>query len=163
MDAILGIVCQRTVRNAENQVEATQTQLQLAEERLTLRSIALSDYLQVKSQLASEKQNLASALTQLTLSRVNLMQLMEIPVNDSFNILYPEVDSLINAANYPDADSVFRLALSIKPQIQAQNCVKNLQHGSIYCQRKPVPFAFIECRRRYGYSSALTGLNYQNN
>jgi len=162
MDAYLQVLfANEQVRNAGNQVEATQTQLQLAEERLTLRSIALSDYLQVKSQLASEKQNLASALTQLTLARVNLMQLMEIPVNDSFNIVYPEVDSLINAANYPDADSVFRLALSIKPQIQAAKLRKesaalevSIARGSLF------PSLSLNAGVGTGYSSALTGLNY---
>jgi len=162
MDAYLQVLyANEQVRNAENQVEATKTQLQLAEERLTLRSIALSDYLQVKSQLASEKQNLASALTQLTLARVSLMQLMEIPVNDTFNIVFPEVDSLINVTDYPGADSVFRLALSIKPQIQSAKLRKEsaaldvaIARGSLF------PSLSLNAGMGTGYSSELTGLNY---
>ncbi len=162
MDAYLQVLyANEQVRNAENQVEATRNQLQLAEERLNLRSIALSDYLQVKSQLASEKQNLVSAHTQLTLARVNLMQLMEMPVNDTFNIAFPEVDSLINVTEYPDADSVFRLALSIKPQIQSAKLRKEsaalevaIARGSLF------PSLSLNAGVGTGYSSELTGLSY---
>jgi len=162
MDAYLQVLyANEQVKNAENQVETTKTQLQLAEERLNLRSIALSDYLQVKSQLASEKQNLASALTQLTLARLNLMQLMEIQVNDTFNIVFPEVDSLINTATYPDADSVFRLALSIKPQIQSAKLRKESSAMEVVIAKGSLfPSLSLNAGIGTGYSSEFSGMSY---
>ena len=47
------------VKNSINQINSTAEQLNLAEERLKLGAISNSDYLQVKSQLATEKQTLA--------------------------------------------------------------------------------------------------------
>ena len=67
------------MKNSINQINSTAEQLKLAEERLKLGAISNSDYLQVKSQLATEKQTLATAQSQLAINRITLMQLMELP------------------------------------------------------------------------------------
>lgn len=149
------------VRNAENQVGATEIQLQLAEERLNLRSISMSDYLQVKSQLASERQNLAAARSQMTLARVALMQLMEIPVNDTFDIVYPTVDNLIGTARYPDADSVYQIALAVKPQIQAAKLRKESANLDVAMAKGNLfPSLSLNAGLGTGYSSLINGLSY---
>jgi outer membrane protein len=107
------------VKNAESKIESTVEQVNLARERLNLGIISQSDYLQVKSQLASEKLSLANANSQFAIARVNLMQLMELPVNDDFTIENPDLSESVNQNVLPVATDVYAIALEIKPQIKS--------------------------------------------
>jgi len=106
------------VSNAEKQIVSTTEQLNLAKERMDLGVISVSDYLQIKSQLATEKSTLASAQSQLAMGKVNLMQLMELPVDPSFEISSPNLDNLLVDSPTPNAQDIFNEALGIKPQIK---------------------------------------------
>lgn len=120
LDAYLQVLYSgEQVKNSEKQVESTTEQLKLSEERLNLGSISRSDYLQVKSQLASEKLTLANAQSQLAVNRVTLMQLMEIPVNDNFVIEQPVIAVPGNYTFLLNADSIYNIAISIKPQVKS--------------------------------------------
>lgn len=107
------------VKNAQNQLDATTEQLDYAEQRLTLGIISQSDYLQVKSQLATDKLTLANAHSQLSIAKVNLMQLMELPVTRDFNIAQPNLGESVNKNIYPGPSEVYNIALGIKPQIKS--------------------------------------------
>lgn len=108
-----------SVTNAKEQIVVTESQLQLAEERLRLGAVSQSDYLQIKSELASEKLTLANAQSNLDLARISLMQLMELPVNNSFDISSPKLDSLLNQSITPSASDIYSQAIGFKPQIQS--------------------------------------------
>ncbi|MFN2314512.1 MAG: TolC family protein, partial [Bacteroidales bacterium] len=85
MNAYLQVLyAEEQVVNSRNQADATREELALAKERYGLGAIANSDYLQVKTQLASEELTLANAVNNLKMAKVTLMQLMEYPVDESF-------------------------------------------------------------------------------
>jgi outer membrane protein len=106
------------VKNSINQINSTAEQLNLAGERLKLGAISNSDYLQVKSQLATEKQTLAASQSQLAINRITLMQLMELPESSDFIIEHPNLDSLINQKRTPDPIEIYQIALGIKPEVK---------------------------------------------
>lgn len=114
------------VRNILKQIESTSGQVNLAAERLALQIISQADYAQVKSQLASEKLTLANAESQLAIAKVNLMQLMELPVTGDFNITHPNLGDSINQHRIPDVKSVYEAALAIKPQIKNSEVNKEI-------------------------------------
>lgn len=119
LEAFLQVLyAQENVTNAQKQIEATKEQLALAEERLTLGMISQSDYLQIKSQLAAEKLTLANAYSVQSIAKVSLMQLMELPVDDGFEIASPPLESLLEKQVQPKAFEIYQQALSIKPQIK---------------------------------------------
>ena len=119
MSAYLQVLfAEEQVTNSRNQAEATLEELSLAGERLSLGAIANSDYLQVKTQLASEEATLATALNSLEMARLNLMQLMEYPVDGSFEIARPDIDAIISTAPAADASAVYEEALQVKPQVK---------------------------------------------
>ncbi len=119
LDAFLQVLyAEEQVKNSEKQMESTTSQLNLAGERLNLQVISQSDYAQVKSQLASEKLNLANAESQLAIAKVNLEQLMELPVSDTFNIQHPNLEAALSLVKTPVVRTVFDTALAIKPQIK---------------------------------------------
>jgi outer membrane protein len=120
LDAYLQILySEEEVKNSQRQIESTLEQLQLAQERYKLGVLAKSDYLQVQSELANEKLSLANAESALDMNRLALMQLMELPVADNFSIVRPEYGNSINQNLKPKADSIFRIALGIKPQMKS--------------------------------------------
>ena len=114
------------VRNTERQIESTTGQVELAAERLAIRLISQADYAQVRSQLANEKLNLANARSQLAIARVNLEQLMELPVSDDFEIAFPDPEDLVNQNRKPDVTEVYITALGIKPQVKNAEINKEL-------------------------------------
>jgi outer membrane protein len=119
LNAFLQVLyAEEQVKNSEKQIESTEGQFNLATERYNLNAISEADYMQVKSQLASEKLSLANATSQYAISKVNLMQLMELPVSNNFEIAKPSLDETLNQNRTPEVQTVYDTALAIKPQIK---------------------------------------------
>ncbi len=119
MSAYLQVLyAEEQVANSRNQADATRDELALAKERYGLGAIANSDYLQVKTQLASEELTLANADNNLKMAKVTLMQLMEYPVDESFEVARPDMDAIISTIPAADAVTVYDEALQVKPQIK---------------------------------------------
>jgi len=127
LNAYLQILyAEEQVKNSEKQIESTESQVNLAAERLAMQVISQADFAQVKSQLASEKLTLANSQSQLAIAKVNLMQLMELPVTEDFNIAHPVMPESLNQHRIPDVKSVYETALSIKPQVKNANINKEI-------------------------------------
>jgi len=112
------LYAEEQVKNNNSQISSLEQQLNLAGERFKLGAIANSDYLQVKSQLATEKQTLAAAQSQLAINRITLLQLMELTEPGEFAIEHPNLDSLINQKRIPDPKEVYQIALGVKPEVK---------------------------------------------
>lgn len=162
MDAYLQVLySEEQVKNSRNQVEATTSQLSLAEERLRLRSIAQSDYLTVKSQLAAEKQTLANAESQLAINRVTLMQFMDLPVNDTFRIAHPNIDALIRQNPNLNSDSIYMSALGYRPEIQSSKLmVQASELGVNIAKANYLPTLSMNAGLGTGYANSLSGLSF---
>jgi outer membrane protein len=127
LDAFLQVLyTEELVKNSKNQLGSTGEQLRLAGERLDLKVISFADYSQVRSQLASEKLTLANAEKQLAISRVTLMQLMELPSGNPFNVAHPDFDTLLIEERIPDVRKVYETALALKPQIKSASLNKSI-------------------------------------
>ena len=119
LDAYLQVLyAEEQVKNNNNQVASTVEQLNLADERMKIGVISNSDYLQVKSQLATEKLTLATSESQYAINQVTLMQLMELPESNDFQIDHPNLDSIINQRRNPDPKEVYKISLEIKPEVK---------------------------------------------
>ncbi|MCX6302594.1 MAG: TolC family protein [Bacteroidia bacterium] len=123
------LYAEEQVKNSEKQIESTKSQLNLAGERLLLRGISQADYAQVKSQLANEKLTLANSQSQLAIAKVNLMQLMELPVTADFSIANPDLSGSLNQNRVTDVKAVYEAAIAIKPQIM--NAAVNKEIASL--------------------------------
>jgi outer membrane protein len=124
------LYAEEQVNNAREQVSSLERQVNLAAERLRLGAIANSDFLQVRSQLATENQFVATAESQLAINRITLMQLMEYTEPASFSIEYPNLDSLANQRLIPDPKEIYQLALGVKPEVKnAELSKKSSQIG----------------------------------
>ena len=155
------LYAKESVSNAEKQIEATAEQLALAEERLNLGIISQSDYLQIKSELATEKLTLANAKSQQSISRVSLMQLMELPVNNNFAVASPDMDQILNQNLQPDAGAIYEQALDIKPQIKKAELDKqSAELDEEIAKASLMPSLSLDAGVGTNYYSASSGWNY---
>jgi len=149
------------VKNAEKQIESTTEQLSLAKERMDLGVISSSDYLQIKSELATEKSTLATAQSQLAIDKVTLEQLMELPVDPNFAISSPNLESLLVEFVQPDAQQIFNLALGIKPEIKNIELTKESTVLNVKIARADyIPILSANAGLSTGYSSLNSGSGY---
>lgn len=162
MDAFLQILyAEEQVKNSQNQVDLTDKELNLASERLKLGAISKADFLLVKSQLSTEKQNLVNAQGILTSDRVNLMQLMELPITNDFEIEQPDLTNLINKSRNSLPDSIYQIALAIKPQIKSAALnTESTALGVAIAKSDYMPRLSVDAGFSSAYMSTLTGSNY---
>ncbi len=150
-----------SVNNAEKQIVSTTEQLNLSKERMDLGVISMSDYLQIKSELATEKSTLAIAQSQLSIGKVTLMQLMELPVDPNFAVSSPNLDSLLIESNQPDAQEIYNLALGIKPQIKNAELTKESTMLNVDIAKADfLPSLSMDAGLSSGYSSLTTNAGY---
>ncbi|HZK95180.1 MAG TPA: TolC family protein [Prolixibacteraceae bacterium] len=150
-----------SVKNAEKQIESTTEQLALAKERMDLGVIASSDYLQIKSELSTEKSTLATAQSQLAIDNVTLEQLMELPVDPNFAISSPNLESLLVEFVQPDAQEIYNLALGIKPEIKNIELTKESTALNVKIAKADyMPIISANAGLSTGYSSLNTGSGY---
>jgi len=150
-----------SVSNAEKQIVSTTEQLNLSKERMDLGVISMSDYLQIKSELAAEKSTLASAQSQLAMGKVTLMQLMELPVDGSFEVSSPNLDSLLIDSASPDAQEIYQLALGIKPQIKNAELTKESALLDVKIAKADgLPSLSMDAGLSTGYSSLTKNSGY---
>jgi outer membrane protein len=150
-----------SVSNAEKQIVSTTEQLNLAKERMDLGVISVSDYLQIKSELATEKSTLASAQSTLSMGKVTLMQLMELPVDANFEITSPNLESLLVDSAQPDAQAIYNLALGIKPQIKSAELDKESAELDVdIAKADALPSLSMNAGLSTGYSSLTTTSGY---
>ena len=151
------------VNNAEKQIESTTEQLALAKERVDLGVISMADFLQIKSELATEKSTLATAQSQLSINKVTLMQLMELPVEKGFEVARPNLDSLLLNSDLPNAQEIYNLALGIKPQIKNAELTKESAALNVNIAKADyLPTISMGAGLSTGYSSLLKGTNYSS-
>ncbi len=110
--------------SAKKQAEATAVQVDRTEKMINAGKSPESDLLQIKSQYATDNLAVITAQNQLDLAKVTLMQLMEIPISDSFSVLVPEMvepSSVLLQTN----EEIYNKSLSVLPQISSASLKTN--------------------------------------
>jgi outer membrane protein len=101
---------------AENQEASTAAQVERTQKLVNAGKVPESNLLQIKSQYATDKLSTVNAQGQLDMAKVTLLQLMEMPVLDSFEIEKPvamEPSPQLLKSN----QDIYRTALTVQPQI----------------------------------------------
>jgi outer membrane protein len=106
------------VEQAKSQVESTQSQVDKTKILVNAGTLPIGNQYTVESQLATDKYTQVNAENQLSISKVNLMQLMELPVDPAFDVIRPDLGNMIiESSNKPTTDSIFSKALKVQPDI----------------------------------------------
>lgn len=109
---------------AQKQVDATGAQVTQTEKMVNAGKVPESNLLQVKAQLASDKLTMINAENQRDIARVTLMQFMEIPLSDSFDIKRPDL-TVPPAELFRTAGEIYEKSLAVMPQIAGASVRSN--------------------------------------
>ncbi|WP_165784622.1 TolC family protein [Solitalea longa] len=109
---------QELVRNYENQLTVSQGQVEVAKKKADVGSITEADFLQFKAQQSVDEFNLTTAQSQLTISLLNLRQLLSIDADKPFEIVRPSEVELMNIETKYNSMAVYSEALKINPEIK---------------------------------------------
>jgi len=158
IDALLA---KENLRNSQLQLEATQKQLAYAEVRSVAGVISRSDLLYIKSQLASDKTSNIEAEGNMRIALVSLMQIMNMPIKDSFNIQQPDIENIIRQNSGNNPETVYNVALGLQPNIQtAELNVKSAETGVEIVMAGALPSLMLNGGVGTGYGSNTGNLNF---
>ena len=108
------------VENAKNKLSSTQAQVKRTETLLRVGEVPEGTLFQIKAQEASDQYNLVNTENQLEMAKINLMQYMELPVEQYFEVVKPEYDdSLLVFIILQDSDEIFENAKNVLPEIES--------------------------------------------
>jgi outer membrane protein len=103
---------------AQSQVEEDNIQVEQTKKFVEFGKVAELNLLQIQSQLAADKLNKINADNQLQLDKLTLLQLMEIPIRNDFEIERIPLKELFPEIPIP-TDEIQRISESIMPQIKS--------------------------------------------
>ena len=106
------------VKISRQTVESSAAQLERSKALLDAGSIAPSDYAQMESQYSSDKYQLTVSQTSLDQNILTLKQLLELGLDESFDVQFPDLSSEDVLAEVPALDRVYRRALEVMPQVE---------------------------------------------
>jgi outer membrane protein len=101
---------------AKNQVEADVEQVNRTKKMVDAGKVPELNLYQIQSQYATDNLAVVNAQSSLDLSKVTLMQLMEVPVVDSFDVVIPDLSEQSAALLQSNAD-IYKKALATMPEI----------------------------------------------
>jgi outer membrane protein len=104
---------------AQNQLSSTQEQLINTGKLVDAGSLPLANKLDIQAQNATNELEVINATNNLRISKLNLAQAMQIPFNDNFDIVIPELDAEDYSMVDKEVDEVFQSALALMPEIKA--------------------------------------------
>ena len=141
----------------KNQMEVTSLQAERTKKLVEAGSSAKGDYLEMQSQLASEKLNVTNAKNDLNVSYLNLTQLLDLDSTEGFEIVVPDtINANINLDLTPAAD-IYQEALTNLPYIkQAEYNLKSTEYNLAVQQGRRSPQVYFSTSWGTGYSSTLT-------
>jgi outer membrane protein len=106
------------------QLETTGQQVERTRKMVEAGKLARGDYLELEAQYAAEELNLVNAENQLSISLLNLQQMLDLPIDTAFDVYIPELPD-------PDADplvinaiEVYRIAELEMPEIKSAELVR---------------------------------------
>lgn len=104
---------------AQNQLASTQEQLAITTQLVDAGSLPLANKLDIQAQNATNVLEVINATNNLRIAKLNLSQAMQIPFNDNFNIVIPELEAEEYSMADKEVDEVFESALALMPEIKS--------------------------------------------
>ena len=123
-------------------------------------SISRVELSQLKSQHASDQYQTVSAENTLESARLQLKQLLELGLDEPFEVRYPEIDDAVVGMPVPDLADAYAEALATLPQIRSSELdLESAELGVKIAQGSALPSISMNAGLSTGYSSG-TGVTY---
>ena len=106
------------VKVTENQLSVSNLQIKQINEKVEAGSLARGSLLEIQAQAAGEELDIVNAKNQLQLAKLQLTQLLEISVQDSFDIEVPILPEVTAQAEIVSPGEVYKSAILTRPEIK---------------------------------------------
>jgi outer membrane protein len=110
---------QELLEIARNQVEQSQLQVQRTEKLVNAGSLPQTNLLDLQAQLALDKASLVTAQNNLSLAKLNLMQAMNLPAQNDFEVELIQVQDPALSAYEKSAAEVYAIAEKTLPSVKS--------------------------------------------
>jgi len=154
------LYARESVINAENTLTSSESQINRAKVMFDAGYIAESNYAQVQSQYSTDKYALVVANNTLSEQILQLKQLLQLGIDDSLQLKFPEPDESQVFKALPSKQEVFNMALSIMPEVENSKVNMAIAETDMQIARAVLlPSISLSASAATGYSS-LTSVNY---
>lgn len=106
-----------SIKNNENILASSETQLKQTKDFLDAGSITKSEYAQIEAQYSSDKYNLIQAQNSYETYKLQLKQLLELEFDEDIEVEFPQIDDNAVLQFIPSKYEVYKKALTIMPEI----------------------------------------------
>jgi len=110
------LLAKENVVYVEDLIKSTTAQVDQGKQEYDVGTIARNAYIELVAQLASDKYTLVTAQNAVRQNKLTLKQLLQLPLQDTFDIVTP--DTVIATQAIPNLDSVEAYALQNRPEIK---------------------------------------------
>ena len=143
------------VRTAENQLKATELQSERLKKLVDAGALAQGDFYTLEAQRALENSQAVSAHNNLDISFLTLVQMLDLPTSEGFEIESPDLELGLQSQLALTAEQIYGFALETQPQIKsAEAKVKSSEIGLSMAQGGQSPTLTLQGSIGSGYSGA---------
>lgn len=140
------------VTATESQVELTYQQIDRTRKMVDAGSLARGNLLEIEAQAAREELQLVNMRNQLTLSLLNLAQMLELQSTDDFNVAIPAITVRDEAVDGNPA-AIYAIAEKTRPEIlSAEYKLKSAEYDLAIAQGNRSPRLSLGASMSTGYS-----------
>lgn len=159
--AFLQVLYNREALDLNRQAEELSArQVERGEQLFQAGSISRVELSQLKSQHASDQYQTVAAENTLESARLQLKQLLELGLDEPFEVRYPEIDDAVVGMPVPDLADAYAEALATLPQIRSSELdLESAELGVKIAQGSALPSISMNAGLSTGYSSG-TGVTY---
>ncbi|MBR6083406.1 MAG: TolC family protein [Salinivirgaceae bacterium] len=108
------------LETSREQLELTREQIETNRQQVEAGKLAAGKLLETESQAAQEELDVTNRENSLLISKITLQQLLELPVNENFDIVVPDIDFDQVAATLLSVDTVYEHAVEERPEIKSR-------------------------------------------
>ncbi|MCS7029258.1 MAG: TolC family protein [Bacteroidia bacterium] len=122
------ILDKEQIKVAEQSIQLDEVRIARAQKLYEKGVITEGEILNLQAQLATDKLNRQTLENQLKKDKLSLLQAMELPVEEDFDIVVPEISDV--SLILPDLQTIYNYALQNMPEVkEQQNRLKSSQIG----------------------------------
>jgi len=136
-----------------SQMEVTGQQVERTGKMVDAGKLAKGNLLELKAQYASEDLNLVNAENQLSISLLNLQQILYLPIDTAFAVIIPELADPDENPLLVEAQEVYSIAEDIMPTIKsAMLSLESAERGLAISKGARSPQLYLSANYNTGYS-----------
>ncbi len=141
------------LKTAENQLNATEQQSDRLKKLVDAGAIAQGDYFTLEAQKAAENSQVVSAQNNLDIAHLTLVQMLDLPTTEGFEIEYPDLELGVQPTLAITAEQIYAFALETQPVIKsAESKVKSSEIGLTMAQGMQSPSLSLQGSLGTGFS-----------